>query len=445
MGGTGDAVVKDIARNSYITLPADPVKEGDTFMGWFTERNGQGTKITDKIKVRDNCVFYAYWLKDGCTITFATDKFAYYSEVAASVTDIAPVAVTGGSTYQFADPDPIEDYIFGGWFTGQDGTGDRYTDSTIINDDVTLYPYWRHTGFSVSPVEDQVYTGKAIKPEIKVYDGTTLLAAGKDYKISKYINNTNVADRGSTKPPSITVTGTGNYSGSETVTFSIIAKDLADEDVIADNIVLKYNKGKKLTVKPVIKYNGKTLASNKDYTFEIFKYDVDESGKVLETFTKVDTVTDAGSYKITASATAKSCYTGTRDISLTVTTVDPIKISGAAISKIPNQPYTGDEIQPDFTVKIKNRLLTGDDYSVTYSDNTEIGTAKVTITGNEAAGDTGSKSVTFKITVTSITGDPISDHFLRLYLKKERPRLCSTKDRIIQSHIRIIKRSGQPR
>ena len=398
-GGNGSSVLRNAPENSLITLPDDPVREGYTFRGWYTKKDGMGTRITERTKIRENLVLYAYWIKDECRITFATDRFAFYADVEDQVTGIAPMTAAGGETCDLPDPDPIEDYSFGGWFTKEDGAGIRYTDDTPVLDDVTLYPYWRHVGFSVSPIPDQVYTGKEIKPEIKVYDGTKLLTPDVDYKITKYANNKTAAGSDSDKPPTLTVSGKGNYTGTDTVTFSIVKKDIGDADVVAGDIILNYNKGKALAVKPVITYNGKAL-TNKEYSFEIFRSDTDEEGNALGTFTKVTAVSDAGSYKITA--TGMGNFSGTRDISLKVADLKPFK--NASISKIDNSGYTGEEICPEITVKYKNEILGKDAYTVSYSDNIEIGTATVTVTGKEEAGYTGSKTATFKITGTSISG-----------------------------------------
>ncbi|MGI6217788.1 MAG: carbohydrate-binding domain-containing protein [Coriobacteriales bacterium] len=75
---------------------------------------------------------------------------------------------------------------------------------------------------------------------------------------------------------------------------------------------------------------------------------------------------------------------------------DDTDISGATVAAIPDQTYTGDAIEPDVTVTLNGTtLVAGTDYYVTYSDNIEVGTATVTITGT---GDyTGSTTATFNI------------------------------------------------
>ena len=57
-------------------------------------------------------------------------------------------------------------------------------------------------------------------------------------------------------------------------------------------------------------------------------------------------------------------------------------ISKAVISKIDDQTFAGSALAPDFTVTYDGKTLVKDqDYTVSYSDNTKPGTAKVTITG----------------------------------------------------------------
>lgn len=70
--------------------------------------------------------------------------------------------------------------------------------------------------------------------------------------------------------------------------------------------------------------------------------------------------------------------------------------SDFTISKISDKAYTGKAIKPSVTVKDGDKkLVKGTDYTVSYKNNTKIGTATVTVTGK---GDyTGTKTLTFKI------------------------------------------------
>lgn len=67
----------------------------------------------------------------------------------------------------------------------------------------------------------------------------------------------------------------------------------------------------------------------------------------------------------------------------------PVSISGAVISPVADQIYTGQEIKPSVTVTLDGKILTyGIDYQVSYHDNKEIGAATVQVTGEKGYRDT---------------------------------------------------------
>ncbi len=69
--------------------------------------------------------------------------------------------------------------------------------------------------------------------------------------------------------------------------------------------------------------------------------------------------------------------------------------------------YTGSAIKPAVTITAGGqKLALGTDYTMSYSSNTAVGTATVTVTGK--GGFTGSKSVTFKIEAASLSGAEVT-------------------------------------
>ena len=68
---------------------------------------------------------------------------------------------------------------------------------------------------TVSSIPAQTYTGRAITPQPVVTLGTKKLVAGTDYAIT-YANNVNVGTA------TITIEGTGNYTGTKTARFTIV-------------------------------------------------------------------------------------------------------------------------------------------------------------------------------------------------------------------------------
>lgn len=290
----------------------------------------------------------------------------------------------------------MEGYEFIGWYTKQGGAGECYTSETQIMSDITLYAYWKEKvaeksgKFWVAPIGDQKYTGKAIKPEIQVYDGDTLLVQGTDYTVS-YKNNVKVCNAKKTelsKAPSVIVKGKKNYSDSQAITFSIVAIDLNDNGITVENMAAAYT-GKDLKPVPVVYYNGKKLKYNTDY---IVSYP--------------QSIRNVGQYSIQIIGTGG--YTGERTISVTIS--DKKLLSNVKVSKIANQVYNGTQQKPTFTVKYGNMLLKEDtaqngtgDYTVRYINNRNIGTATVVLSAVEGSEYIGTKTITFKITGTPIS------------------------------------------
>lgn len=225
--------------------------------------------------------------------------------------------------------------------------------------------------------EGLVYTGKAIKPEVRVYDYKKRLEEKKDYTIS-YKNNVNAADKNSVKAPTIVITGKGNYEGKVNKTFTISPKRITDADVKTDDLTVAFN-NKQQKPAPTITWNGKKLSNKKDYSYY------------------AEPQLAAGSYPIKLTGTGN--YTGEREITFTITQGTPVP--KLTVGKIAAVTYTGKAITPEPTVKEGKAVLEKDrDYTLTYEDNTEVGTAAVLITGTGAAGKSkyfGVKRVTFQI------------------------------------------------
>lgn len=250
------------------------------------------------------------------------------------------------------------------------------------------------------------YTGKTIKPEVRVYDHKVMLREKTDYTIA-YARNTKVYayDSGNQafdakKAPTITVTGKGNYTGRETQTFKILPLDIGISEktsdgngFASDDMTIAYS-GKSQKPLPVLWWNDKKLKNKTDYTIAYYG---DKDGR------QVDSVKEAGQYWI--EFTGKGNFTGKRRVSLTVT--DSLKLmSKMTVAKIPNQPYTGSAVMPKLTVKDGKTVLTENvDYTVSYSRNTAIGTAYAVITGvpSGTKGYSGTKRVSFKITGTPMS------------------------------------------
>lgn len=90
---------------------------------------------------------------------------------------------------------------------------------------------------------------------------------------------------------------------------------------------------------------------------------------------------NAGNYTVYYKAVGDSTHSDSTVANIQVT-IGPKNISGVTIGTIANQPYTGSEITPDIVVKDGTTpLVKGTDYTVSCTNNTNAGTATLTITG----------------------------------------------------------------
>ncbi|MDE7168537.1 MAG: hypothetical protein K2O28_06810 [Clostridia bacterium] len=211
------------------------------------------------------------------------------------------------------------------------------------------------------------YTGTAITPDPVVKLGTATLVKDTDYTVS-YTNNINVGTA------TITITGIGNYELTVTATFGITAKDITDATIEGHDESYTYT-GTAIQPAVTVKLDGVTLTLTTEYTVAYTDN------------------TNVGTATITATGTGN--YTGEASVTFEITGAD---ITNASLEGVnASYPYTGSDIEPNVTVKLDGAALTlTTDYTVTYSDNLEVGTATITVTGT--GNYTGSASTTFEIT-----------------------------------------------
>lgn len=251
---------------------------------------------------------------------------------------------------------------------------------------------------SISAPSGATYSGKAIKPVIRVKYGNKTLVSGTDYTVA-YSNNV----KASSGTAFLTVTGKGNYVGkSDKIYFNISQKNIKDTAITMTAATLnEVNRDQSAKVTLTNTTTGKNLTAA-DYSItKIEKYDDSTS-----VYTELEGLNfrDAGTYRVTAEG--KNNYTGEKSAIFKV--IDAAHNITNAKIKTTGKTYTGSSIvlsgdelvvtagsarQPDTLVK-------GTDYSVKYVNNQKVGTATVIITGMGAY--SGSKSATFKIAQAKI-------------------------------------------
>ena len=216
-------------------------------------------------------------------------------------------------------------------------------------------------------VEDGIWSGSAVTPKLTMsrYNPSLVLTEGTDYT-AEWKDNTEVGTA------TVTVTGIGNYTGSRSRTFQIRPKSISG--VIIDVISsVNHIPGQPHTPKVTVYDGAIELTAGTDYS-------VSYSDNL-----------NAGTAKVTV--TGKGHYTGDAIASFTIL---PISLSAAGVTA-DEQAWTGKEIKPSVKVNFGDyKLVQGTDYTVSYSDNINEGTAKITITGT--GNYTGTASGFFLIT-----------------------------------------------
>ena len=87
--------------------------------------------------------------------------------------------------------------------------------------------------------------------------------------------------------------------------------------------------------------------------------------------------TNAGTATITLTGIGN--FSGTKNVTFTI---ESKKIDSPAFDGLKSEyTYTGQKIEPEFTLMDGDTVIPSSQYEVSYSDNTEVGTAKVTIIG----------------------------------------------------------------
>ena len=244
--------------------------------------------------------------------------------------------------------------------------------------------YWKARDFKnttdnavvISNIADQTYTGSLIAPNITVSCNDVELVKNTDYTVS-YSNNKNVGTA------TISITGIGDYTGTITKNFNIVARDISDTTI--GSIPNQIYTGNSISALPVITYNGATLTKGTDYTLTY--------SNNVNVGTGTVTITGKGNFKGTTSKTFS---------------ISARAMSDTSVANVSSQTYTGNGISPLPTITYNNKTLKKDtDYTLSYSNNINAGTATITITGK--GNFTGTTSKTFSISARAMSDTSVAN------------------------------------
>lgn len=281
-----------------------------------------------------------------------------------------------------------------------------------------------------------------VKPEVEVKDPKgNVLTAGKDYSV-KYQKNTRVTSEEAAR---VIITGKGNYSGSETLYFSIVPKELSlavnldDITVEVKDLIEKTGKnGWKSSVK-VVDQDKKAL-NKKDADLANIAYFIEELPSDIETYETKDELERLYREKINLTSVPKTFLPGGTKIKVVVAmrtkeeggsgnyqgeavgyyrilekgydigkaqiTLYPKNYTGREIEILHNSDLNESKTYLQISKGNRQPLLLEDQEGLkanievipgSYVKNMEKGTAKVTFRGKEGSGFGGTKTVTFRI------------------------------------------------
>lgn len=185
-------------------LPQAPEKAGYSFDGWWTEPQGKGSRFDADTPVFSDITVYAKWTKN--------EHFTIYFD-AQGGSEVPDERIEKGSKPVVNSIPVKEGYLFTGWYTGTNGSGDEITGETLVTSSITAYACWLKNEFPDSwrngnNVTLYSYTGTdahvTIPAKINGYPVTT---------IGKEIFKDNIFLESITLPDSLTRIGAYAFSG----------------------------------------------------------------------------------------------------------------------------------------------------------------------------------------------------------------------------------------
>jgi uncharacterized repeat protein (TIGR02543 family) len=154
--GTGTAPTDSNPYNlgDMVTVAASGglTKSGDVFSGWNTQADGTGTTYQPGVQfaIDGNITLFAKWV--GSSEQFSVTYDA--NEGSGTLTDSGNPYTVGNQVTTLSNTFTRTEYVFTGWNTLADGTGDGYGEGAAFNiyENTTLYAQWvsENTEFTVT-------------------------------------------------------------------------------------------------------------------------------------------------------------------------------------------------------------------------------------------------------------------------------------------------------
>ena len=147
-GATGQMAPQQVERYVNARLAANQfAKEGWLFRSWNTKADGSGNSYSDTATIRlaKDITLYAQWTYNQVSVTF--DPNGGTGEMPVQKINKKESTPLNANTFTREN-----DFVFTGWNTKADGTGESYADKTkvTLTSDLTLYAQWYHDQVEVT-------------------------------------------------------------------------------------------------------------------------------------------------------------------------------------------------------------------------------------------------------------------------------------------------------
>ena len=287
-----------------------------------------------------------------------------------------------GSSYNTAIPKGTDAKTYTVYYKAVNGNQDLTTATSLT---VTISPKTVSNPAISLSATSFIYDGQEKKPTVTVKDGNTTIPAS-EYTVN-YSNNVNVG----TATVTITDKNGGNYVVSGSTTFQITAPSATLTPPSAKMGLVYTGSAQEL------------INAGSSTTGEV-QYSLDGSN-----YSKaIPKGTDAKTYTVYYKVKGDANHGDTEPATLTVT-ISPKTVSSPTITlSATSFVYDGQEKKPTVTVKDGNTTIPTSEYTVSYSNNVNVGTATVTITDKNGGNYVVSGSTTFQITASPATLTPPS-------------------------------------
>ena len=393
------------------TIPADSFPSIETtadrlFIGWFTDKNGQGTRFDESTRINHNeLVLYPYFEQQGkgFYVIPVGDQTYTGKSIKPQVQVYDSIAYHDGST------ELIE------LVQGQDYTV-SYKNNKNVNTTgknvptVTVKGKGNYAGtesvtFNILPksitdhdiTADNItvaYNGKVQKTSPAVYRDGKKLTKTADYTLSYPYMKEGAYKKAGVYP--IVIKGTKNYTGTRTVNVTISQKTILSKVTVSKIPNQTYKNelatgGNGIVPEQLhVTYKNKPLVQSTD------------GGKTGDYTISYKNNKTVGTATATITAVEGSAYAGSKNITYQIVGQ---KISKASVDGITAKTYTGNEsdvFQNNVQLTLGQKVLQENkDYVVSYKNTAKAGTATIVFKGiNEYSGEL---KKTYKITAREIS------------------------------------------